>query len=341
MTDQNKVWIDPNDCGLAIVEAERKRREEAERQRKENAERQRREEIQRQQRQERERQRRERQREEAMRRKEEDERAKTQALAKQPKPEILPPVPKVPALPPLEIDAMPLPDLSGIEHQMRQAAQMLDLDVPEGRLDRWFGRLDHRIAVKTDRGELLARYIGACAEILVEGRRVIEAAGALQRGKYQLVIDRLVALHTLMQAYYKLEFARRQAIRLDQIEDAKARADIRELELRGRPAPPPPPPLPAPPQVDEATRQKEEARRSRKDMQELELDERAEAAQFNQDVVSKARADAIKIYQNINMLAGERFERIRRVLDSYKVPVTILPKGLQEFMQEEEDASTL
>jgi hypothetical protein len=257
VSDTKRVWLDPRDCGLVTVEAERKRKEEMERKRAAEVERNRKAELE-------ERKRREQQeRKEAMKREEEDKKAKTQVLIAQPKAEILPPAPKVPALPPLEIDAMPLPDLSGIEHQMRQATQMLDLNVPEGWLDKWFGRPDHRIRVKTERAELLAGYVGACAAILVEGRRVIEAAGALQREKYQLVIDRLVALHTLMQAYYKLEFARRQAIRQDAIEDAKARetvadheAKIREHGLRGRPAPPPPPPLPPPPPEDPRAKKK-------------------------------------------------------------------------------------
>ena len=45
MSDTKKVWIDPNDCGLVTVEAERKRREELERKLKKEAERQRRQEA--------------------------------------------------------------------------------------------------------------------------------------------------------------------------------------------------------------------------------------------------------------------------------------------------------
>jgi len=360
-----RVWIDPHDCGLVTVEA-------AERERREAEERRRRAEIERQQEEERARRRRteaearkrrqeagRKEREEAeQRRREYEERQRrwkqmekkeqSHQLAVQPKPEILLPDAQVPTLPAIDTSAIPVPDLSGIEEQIRQAAKMLDLRAPEGMLDRWFGRINHRIAAKTERAELLVGYISVCASIMELSAKAIDAAARVQRARYQLHVDRLSALHALLTHHYQLECARRDIIRRESIDDAKARevvadfeAKIREHGLRGRPAPPPPPPPPPVPPVDETARKKEEARRARKEMQELELDERAEAAEFEQDLVSKARTEAIKIYQNINMLAGDRFERIRRVLESYKVPVTILPAAIQEFMEEEEEASNL
>jgi hypothetical protein len=117
------------------------------------------------------------------------------------------------ALPPLEKDAIATPDLSHLEREMRSAAESMNLSVPEGFWDRCFGRTNHRIAVKSERGTLLTGYIAAWTAILVEAEKVVAAAGALQREKYQLHIDWLTAMHTALQLEYKLEFARRQVER--------------------------------------------------------------------------------------------------------------------------------
>jgi hypothetical protein len=93
--------------------------------------------------------------------------------------------------------------------------------------------------------------------------------------------------------------------------------------------------------VDDAARRKEAARQTRKEQNDLALDELDEAAQFDQEKVSRARTEATKIYQDTHMLADERFDRIRRVLESYKVDVSVLPKAIREFMEEEGDADTI
>ena len=327
----HRVWIDPNDCGLTTVEAvaERKRKQEAARQRREEAERKRKEEAKRSEAAEEKRR-----REEAMqRKKEEEEKARTQALLKQPKQEILPPEAKAPALP--DANTLGLPDLRDMERQIRQAAGMLDLSKPEGWLDALIGRPDHRIDVKTERGQRLARYISACTAI-------VETARVHQNARQQIYLDQGTFLLKLAQQQYQLEGVRRQGELQDAIEEKKAQeiiadydARIREHSLRGQPAPPPPPPPPAPPPVNPAARKKEESRRRRQEMLDLELEELDFRADAGQEKVARAKQKAIEIFQNVELCDGEIRARIQEVLDGYGLDHTILPRRLQEFMEVE------
>ncbi|MBZ5545578.1 MAG: hypothetical protein LAO07_18190 [Acidobacteriia bacterium] len=331
MNDPKKVWIDPKDCGLPAVEAaERKRREAEDRKRKEETERQQRE-LERQR------------KEEAMRRQAEEEQARTQALTKQPKPEFLPPSPeglvlssatsKSLTLPAFDCEALALPDLTRLERQIRDAADTLDLSLPEGFLDRWFGRPNHRIAVKTERGELLAGYISACSAILEEARKAMETEGALQRAKHQIYIERLVAQRTAMQEYYKLELARRQVLRQDAVEDAKAKFEVEQYaanaEITRRSALPP---APITPPVDEATRKREATRRSRQEQIDMHLEEQEEWAAASEESVARARTRCIEIYCELNARDGDKRARIQRVLDHYNLDASILPVAIEELM---------
>jgi hypothetical protein len=147
---------------------------------------------------------------------------------------------------------------------------------------------------------------------------------------------------------YQVELARRNVERQDAIEDAKARAEIaryeaeaREAGLRGRPAPPPLPPPPAPAPVDEAAQRREAARQVRKEQNDLAFEELNEKAQHDQRVHSHAIEEATKIYRDLDLLAEQKFDRIRRLLDSYKVDASVLPTAIREFMEEEEGADTI
>lgn len=324
MTDRNSVWIDPNDCGLSTVEAaEQKRRDEAERQHRADIKRKRME---------------EKRRERVMKRNEE-ERPKTQALTVQPQPEILPPARETLA-PPLASMATAL-DLSHFERQVREAANMLDLSVPEGFLDRCFSRPDHRIDVKTERGRRLAIYIAACTAIL-------EAARAHQAARHQMYLDQLMFLRRVAEENYNIEFVRSRAERQDAIEAAQARETIathegsaREHNLRGRPpAPPPPPPqLPAP--VDEVARRREDARRKKQEILDLDLQELDLKADAGQEKVTRAKAKATEIFQNVSLSGGEVRARIQEVLDAYNLDWTILPVRIREFMEGEAEKENL
>lgn len=256
--------------------------------------------------------------------------------------EILPPAAGIPALPQPEAE-LPQLDLTLFEAQIREAASSLDLKKPEGWLDKWFGRPDHRIRKKTERAELLACLVAATKGIILEYQRAIEAVAAVQRAKYQLFIDRLEAILKIMEAQYRTELARRNVERQDAIEDAKARAEIaryhaeaREAGLRGYPAPPPPPPPPAPaapPPVDQFTREKDEARRAKQQEADLHIqdtDIRADAAEKK---VARARARAIEIFNNSELNTGETRERIYAVLDEFGFDTSILPEKIRDFLK--------
>ena len=268
-----------------------------------------------------------------MKREEEEKNAaKTQALTTQPKPKILPPASKVPALP-LDASMTSSLDLAEFERQIKTAARMLNLSVPEGLLDRVFDRPDHRIEVKTERGRRLAGYVSACTAIL-------EAARMLQDARRQPYLDQLVFLRRMAEEQNNLEAVTSRSRLQGQIEEAKARAEIarheadaREAGLRGRPAPPqlPPPPVPAP--VDEATRKREEIRRKRQEMLDLELQELDLKTDAGQEKVTRAKAKAIQIFQDVNLSAGEVLARIQEVLDGYGLDYTILPRRIQDFME--------
>lgn len=297
MTPPKKFWLPPDGRALAFLEDERRRTENAERKRRENQA-----------------------REKAMRHKEEVK-ATTQVLVKQPKPELLPPAADAVALPPLDAALATTLDPSGIERQLREAAEMLDLQLPEGRLDRWFGRIDHRIRVKTGRAELLAGYVAACTEILNQGRRATEEAGALQRANYQLVIDRIVALHRLTEEQYRLELVRRRVIREDAIEDAKARALIAQHDAEAEKArrsalppapPPPPPPAPEDPRVKNKARLQQEIERLK--TEEAEEIKKITAGKSENEWSDEAREEVVRLQNMYEDAKEQKREELRRFL---------------------------
>ena len=336
MTDK-KVWIDPSDCGLSTVEAaEQKRKQEVERQQREEMARKRRQEAEQRRKEYEERQRRWKAMEAVKQMHDEKNATKTQALVNQPKREILPPAPKAPALPLPDANSLGLPDLSKLEGQIRQATKMLDLSVPEGWLDRWFGRPNHRIDVKTDRGQRLAGYIDACTAIL-------EAARAHQASRYQIYLDQVAFLRRVAKEQCQLELTRRRAERQDAIESAHAMETVamhegntREHNLRGRPSIPPPV-LPPPAPVDEATRKREAARREKQELLDLDLQELDLKAEAGQEKVTRAKTKATEIFRNVSLSSGEVRARIQEVLDAYNLDWTILPLRIAEFMETESE----
>src|SRR5262249_47493099 len=69
------------------------------------------------------------------------------------------PVPNAPQLPAaLAIPEVLPPDLVRMEDQLRKMTATVDLDLPEGWLDSWFGRPDHRLRKKIERAELIAQF---------------------------------------------------------------------------------------------------------------------------------------------------------------------------------------
>jgi hypothetical protein len=70
---------------------------------------------------------------------------------------------------------------------------------------------------------------------------------------------------------------------------------------------------------------------------EAALREREINARFGQEIVAKAKSEAIKIYGRLNMSNGEKRARIRAVLESYNVDESILPTAIKDLMDEEEN----
>src|ERR1700730_15451715 len=152
---------------------------------------------------------------------------KTHVLSAQPKQEILPPDSKVSHLALPDAHAVPRLDLAEFERQIRNSAKMLDLSVPEGFLDRLIGRPDHRIDVKTERGQRLARYISACGAKPPAARQVPEA-------RRQSHLDHLTFLMRVAEEQQKLEAVTARFQLQMQIEEAKAREIISEHEAKIR-----------------------------------------------------------------------------------------------------------
>ncbi len=88
--------------------------------------------------------------------------------------------------------------------------------------------------------------------------------------------------------------------------------------------PPAPPPTPA-----------EEARRKRREMIDLQFEEREEKADAAQKAISHVRRKVISIHQDPCMPAGERYIRIRTLLENYGYDERILPPAIREFMENE------
>jgi len=182
-----------------------------------------------------------------------------------------------------------------------------------------FRTIDGRIAVRIERSGQLAALTAAFGRNIDELRIVAEKLGQLRRVAVLQQLQHMDDVYAMLQKQIRNGNVHEEARERWRIEHAKANFEIAKLEAEAekarRDALPPPPapvvtPAPVPPPVDEATRRKEAARQARREKHDLTLDELDEAAQFNQEVVSRAVADATKIYQDIHKLADERFDPV-------------------------------
>jgi len=113
--------------------------------------------------------------------------------------------------------------------------------------------------------------------------------------------------------------------------------NTREHNLRGRPPVPPTPALPPPAPVDEAARKREDARRKKQELLDLDLQELDLQAEAGQEKVTRAKAKATEIFQNVTLARGEVRARIQEVLDAYNLDWAILPLRIAEFMETESE----
>jgi hypothetical protein len=86
--------------------------------------------------------------------------------------------------------------------------------------------------------------------------------------------------------------------------------------------------------LDEAAQQRQEARRQA----EAEANIAVDAAEAASDAVEKkvglARSKCIRVFQNVDLRAGEKRAQIQGVLDSFGFKHDILPLAIQEFVEE-------
>jgi hypothetical protein len=215
----------------------------------------------------------------------------------------------------------------------------LDFNLPEGWLDRWFGRPNHRLQVKVERADLIAQFQARVVEIMRQRRHAAEEVRALNQVYYQQLLDALVAWSNAAEQHYRVFLSKERVAQERQIAAAKAGAEIErhnadaaEHRARARNAqrellPPPPPPPPFDPL--------EEARRKRREAQELKLQELEDEAEFAQEKVMRAKAEAITIYQASFMCDDEKRTRIWRVLEAFGLNPSILPPAIQDLMEED------
>jgi hypothetical protein len=262
-------------------------------------------------------------------------------------PEVLPPAAALPSVEVPEFSVAPpkicmptqfLPDdLAQLEHQLRQMATTLNFDLPEGRLDKWFGRLNHRLEVKIERAHLTEEFqaIG-----LRRIRNAAEEAWAIDQVRFKHFLDLLVCWRTAAEEHYRAVYAKRTIERQQAIEDAKARVEIAECELRIRdaqrePLPPPPPPPPPSP-VDEATQKRQAAQQARKHEYDVALDELEEQAEFRGEKTNRAVHEILKVFGNPSMRKAARRARILELIDVFQIDESVLPSGVRELLDEED-----
>jgi hypothetical protein len=231
-------------------------------------------------------------------------------------------------------------DLLQLEHQVRQMAITLDMNLPEGRLDGWVGRPNHRVAKKTERAVLIAEFE---AVRLRQIQNRAEAVRALDQVRYQHFLDRLIAWSNLADQHYRILLAKERVEQERQIAAAKARAEIERYDADGaehrarasnalrEPLPPPQPPNP----VDEATLKRQAAQQARKHANEVKLDEMKDEAEFRSDKTTQAIDEILKVFGNPSMRKAARLARILELMDAYQINESVLPSGVRELIEEE------
>jgi len=241
--------------------------------------------------------------------------------------------PDIPAL-----DAL----LERFEQLFKESLKVTNLDSPEGWFGEFFGGMDYRIAVKTERGQALFGLIDTFMNNLDQFEKVEQKIRAINRERYERYIDRVRAARTALEEQQKLEAVVANARLQLQIEEAKAReaiaiheGNIRKAGLEGRPSPPPSSSAP-PPNMDECERQRQAAQKRRKLDYDLKLDA-LEAEENHQDAIAnRALTRILKIFAEPETLQAQKRFRIRQLRDTYAIDEALLPQGVLELMQEED-----
>ena len=180
--------------------------------------------------------------------------------------------PDIPAL-----DAL----LERFEQLFKASLKVTNLDEPENWFGEFFGGMDYRIAVKTERGQGVVALIDTFVQNMDQFEQIEKKIRAINHERYERYIDRIRAARTALEEQQKLEAVAANAQLQRQIEAAKAReiialheANIRKAGLEGRPVLPP-----APPPPPEDPRAKNKARLQR-EMERLAKEEKEELAKI-------------------------------------------------------------
>lgn len=190
--------------------------------------------------------------------------------------EVLPPEPKRSASPPpLPIPQLPsptfspAPDLTQLERLVRQMAETLDFNIPEGFLDSVFGRPNHRREVKLVRAKLIRQMESMITEHLREHCNTAETLRQFNQIRYQQFLDALNFLRTVAEERERLALAHERVGNERAIEAAKTKAEIAKHEAevalykrqirdaKREPLPPAPQPAP-PPTLDQIRAEKKQ-----------------------------------------------------------------------------------
>jgi len=258
-----------------------------------------------------------------------------------PPPEILPPVAKA-AIP--SVDPV---DMTALKKLLERMPGLLDPDAPEGNSDLFWlpdrEDADSRLANNIKGAQRLRGYVEEYTRTVQELQRAIEATGSLNQEQARQHLSALHLHAELLIAQQRDKYASEAAARKNQVEAAKDKAEIARYDAEAEkhrqsaiPRPvvvvsPPTPPEP-PREVDEATRKRQEASRRRQADIAIHLDEFSDRAAAEQEKIANAVNLSAEIYCNINKSEGEKRSRIQRVLDTYKLDLSSLPSGMQEFM---------
>jgi hypothetical protein len=232
-------------------------------------------------------------------------------------------------------DLAPMPEpsrreLARLKDLHHESMDALDLSKPEGSLDAWFGRPNHRIRKKIERAELLEPYKQKVINHLRQMRQAMEEVQKMNEIERREYLDKVKAAREAAEEKLRLALVAREARRREAIEEARAQATIANYESQARNSqrdllPPPPQPDPL-----------EQSWREKRQEKELRLQEHEIEAEYGGDKVTRANDEAMKVFRNRYMTEGEQRMRIIEILNAYDLDADVLPEGIQKLLEEEE-----
>ena len=238
---------------------------------------------------------------------------------------------KPPAIPQLDLL------ISRYEELLEQVFEQLDLTTREGFFGELIGGIDYRIDKKAGRIQRLDRLMEGFAELMGKAELAEQKIRAINRECYEQYIDRVRAARTLLEEQERLMAIRSAARRQEEIEEAKAEAEIEKYKRQARDAQQPPS-SPAPPAepADEFELKRQVAYQTRKFECELKLDGIEAQVDFQDKLARSALARIVRIFAEPETRRAQKCCRILNLRDTYGIDESLLPAGVLELLQEEE-----